>query len=232
MPSLSLPSWDQLLAGVSADWQAPLRPLLDSPAGQTLWTFLAEEYAGAGFYPSSSHLFTALRLTPLKNVRVVILGQDPYHGEGQAHGLSFSVPAGIRIPPSLRNIYKEIGGTPPASGDLTRWAEQGVLLLNTVLTVRPDQAASHQNKGWENITDALIRAVSDQTAQTVFMLWGSHAQKKAIIIDAEKHLVLTASHPSPLSAHRGFLGCGHFNLANDYLVAKGRGVVDWRGGGN
>ena len=220
------------MAGVSADWQATLRALLDSHAGQTLWTFLAKEHAGPGFYPSPSNLFTALRLTPLKNVRVVILGQDPYHGEGQAHGLSFSVPAGIRIPPSLRNIYKEIGGTPPASGDLSRWAEQGVLLLNTVLTVRPDQAGSHQNKGWEDITDALIRTVSDQTAQTVFMLWGSHAQKKAIIIDAEKHLVLTAPHPSPLSAHRGFLGCGHFSLANDYLAAKGRDVVDWRGGGS
>lgn len=227
--TLTLPGWEALLRGVDEAWQNILLPALTTPRGAALWDFLAQEYSHGGFYPTPENLFNAFRLTPLQNTRVVILGQDPYHGEGQAHGLSFSVPPGIRVPPSLRNIYKEIGGSPPASGDLTPWARQGVLLLNTVLTVRPDAAASHQNKGWEDITDTAIRAVSDHTDHVVFMLWGSHAQKKMALIDAEKHLVLTAPHPSPLSAHRGFLGCGHFMQANDYLNAKGRAAVDWTG---
>lgn len=231
MPDLPLQGWAKMLDGVDSDWQSVVLPLLQSTAGQTLWQFLADEYAHGGFYPAQSHLFNALRLTTLKNVRTVILGQDPYHGHGQAHGLSFSVPEGVKIPPSLRNIYKEIGGTKPDSGDLSAWARQGVLLLNTVLTVRPETAGSHQGKGWEAITDAIIAAVSVKTNNTVFMLWGSHAQKKSLLIDQSKHLILMAPHPSPLSAHRGFLGCGHFTKANDYLTASGRGAVDWRAGG-
>lgn len=220
--------WPDLLAGTGTGWQKALLPALESRSGQDLWQFLETE---KHYYPPTADLFAALRLTPLEKVRVVILGQDPYHGQGQAHGLSFSVPDGVKLPPSLRNIYKEIAastGTPaPASGNLTRWAKQGVLLLNTVLTVRPDAAASHQNKGWEAVTDAAIRAVSDQAEHVVFLLWGSHAQKKKALIDTKKHLVLEAPHPSPLSAHRGFLGCGHFVKANDYLAAKGFAPVDW-----
>jgi uracil-DNA glycosylase len=230
MPDVDLAPWPQLLHGVDPAWQEVLRPVLDSEQGATLWRFLDAEYKGAGFYPSQSDLFAAFRLTPLQDVRVVILGQDPYHGAGQAHGLSFSVPEGAKIPPSLRNIYKEIGGAAPTGGNLTRWAEQGVLLLNTVLTVRPEQAASHQKRGWEDVTDAAIKALSAQGRHVVFLLWGSHAQKKAGLIDAKKHLILTAPHPSPLSAHRGFLGSGHFTKANDYLAAKGRGTIDWTAG--
>lgn len=226
-----LPDWKHLTNGIDPSWQAVLQPLLQGAQGQALWAFLAAEQARGGFYPAPDDLFRALRLTPLDTVKTVILGQDPYHGPGQAHGLSFSVPEGLRLPPSLRNIYKEIGGVLPKSGDLTGWATQGVLLLNTVLSVRPAAAASHQNKGWEDITDALIRAVSETQNNVVFMLWGSHAQKKTALIDAGKHLVLTAPHPSPLSAHRGFLGCGHFVQANDYLSAARRGAVDWTAAG-
>ncbi|MBU0860193.1 MAG: uracil-DNA glycosylase, partial [Alphaproteobacteria bacterium] len=159
------------------------------------------------------------------------LGQDPYHGAGQAHGLAFSVPHGVRPPPSLKNIYKELARAPgmaiPAQGDLTAWARQGVLLLNTTLTVREGAAASHAGQGWDIFTDAIIRAVNDRRENIVFMLWGSHAQKKAAFIDAQKHLILTAPHPSPLSAHRGFIGCGHFTKANDYLAAHNMGTIDW-----
>ncbi len=223
----ALPSWADLLAG-TGQWRDILLPVLQTPQGQSLHRFLADESA---FYPARENLFAALRLTPLEDVRVVILGQDPYHGAGQAHGLSFSVPHGVKIPPSLRNIYKEIaascGGDIPSSGDLTRWAQQGVLLLNTVLTVRPEQAASHQGKGWESVTDAIIRAVNARRDHVVFMLWGSHAQKKKVLLDTAKHLVLEAPHPSPLSAHRGFLGCGHFTQANAYLERMGSAPVRW-----
>lgn len=222
-----LPAWGELLAGTS-DWRDVLLPVLDSPQGKILHRFLVNETA---FYPARENLFAALRLTPLEDVRVVILGQDPYHGAGQAHGLSFSVPQGVKIPPSLRNIYKEIaascGGDIPASGDLTRWAQQGVLLLNTVLTVRPETAASHQGKGWKIVTDAIIRAVNDRCDHVVFMLWGSHAQKKKALLDSKKHLVLEAPHPSPLSAHRGFLSCGHFTQTNAYLERMGLAPVRW-----
>lgn len=223
----ALPAW-QMLLGECGAWKTALLPVLHSGAGQRLHNFLSTE---ASFYPAQDQLFAAFRLTPLERVRVVILGQDPYHGAGQAHGLSFSVPDGIKPPPSLRNIYKEIaasyGGALPGSGNLTRWATQGVLLLNTVLSVRPEQAASHQGQGWEDVTDAAIRTVSDTCRDTVFMLWGSHAQKKKSLIDAARHLVLEAPHPSPLSAHRGFLGCGHFVQANDYLQRKGLTSIDW-----
>lgn len=226
----ALPAWADLMAGCDQDWQKALLPVLTAPAGLALHDFLCREPA---FYPPQQDLFAAFRLTPLHDVKVVILGQDPYHGEGQAHGLSFSVQDGVKLPPSLRNIYKEIaaetGADMPKSGNLTRWAEQGVLLLNTVLTVRPDAAASHQNRGWEAVTDEAIRAVSEHNKHVVFLLWGSHAQKKKALIDATKHLVLEAPHPSPLSAHRGFLGCGHFTRANDYLTAAGRQPVGWTG---
>lgn len=227
----ALPDWPALLGDCGADWRAVLLPVLNTACGQALHRFLADEEARGGFYPPRNDLFAAFRLTPLCDVRVVILGQDPYHGAGQAHGLSFSVRDGVKIPPSLRNIYKEIatstGAAIPSGGNLTSWARQGVLLLNTVLSVRPDAAASHQNQGWEDVTDAAIRAVSDRRAGVVFMLWGSHAQKKKALIDGKKHLILEAPHPSPLSAHRGFLGCGHFTQANAYLERRGLAPVDW-----
>jgi uracil-DNA glycosylase len=185
-------------------------------------------------YPPRNHRLEALALTPLEEVRVIIIGQDPYHGPGQAHGLAFSVMPGVRIPPSLVNIYKEISANPgvatPPDGCLAGWARQGVLLLNTVLTVEDGKPGSHQKKGWEPITDAIVAAVAAQSAPCVFMLWGSHAQKKAGPIlgrGDQPHLILTAPHPSPLSAHRGFLGCGHFGQANAFLKASGRGIIDW-----
>ena len=190
-----------------------------------------EKEAGHAVYPPESDIFNALALTPFAKIGVVILGQDPYHGPGQAHGLSFSVRDGVALPPSLRNIYKEIEGelgvTMPRKGDLSGWARQGVLLLNATLTVRAAQAGSHQKRGWEFFTDAVIRAVNDGREHAVFMLWGAHAQKKGAFIDRGKHLVLEAPHPSPLSAHRGFLGCGHFKQANDYLTQHGRDPIDW-----
>ncbi len=228
-PAAGLPAWRDLLGDCGA-WAQALLPVLDSATGQRLHDFLSAEER---FYPAQDALFAAFRLTPLEEVRVVILGQDPYHGAGQAHGLAFSVPEGVKIPPSLRNIYKEVtatqGGPPPASGDLTRWATQGVLLLNTVLTVRPEQAASHQGRGWEEVTDAAIRTVSETCKNVVFLLWGSHAQKKKTLIDTRRHLVLEAPHPSPLSAHRGFLGCEHFNLCNQYLKENSRIAIQWNG---
>jgi uracil-DNA glycosylase len=220
-------------AGIESGWKQALSPALDAPAMRALEGFLAAE-AGAGqaVFPPADDIFNAFSLTPFDRVRVVILGQDPYHGDGQAHGLAFSVPAGVRPPPSLVNIYKEIardfGGAPPKSGDLTCWAEQGVLLLNATLTVRRDQAGSHQNKGWESFTDAAIAALNDRRSGIVFMLWGAFAQKKAAMIDPTRHLVLTAPHPSPLSAHRGFIGCGHFRAANEYLARHGQEPVDWQ----
>lgn len=217
-------------------WLAPLRGEFDQPYLAALEAFLAtERAAGKRIFPPPADRFRALDLTPLDAVRVVILGQDPYHGEGQAHGLCFSVQPNVRTPPSLANIYKEIEadlGLPrPRHGFLEHWARQGVLLLNTVLTVEMGQAASHRGKGWERFTDAVISAVDAGPQPVVFMLWGNHAQKKAALIhDVTKggrHLVLTAAHPSPLSAHNGFFGSRHFSQANAFLEAQGRGAIDW-----
>ena len=217
-------------------WRAVLEPVLASPSLRNLGGFLrAEEAAGKTIYPPRGQRLAALELTPLDAVKVVILGQDPYHGPGQAHGLAFSVPPGVRIPPSLANIHKELAadlGLPrPPHGNLEGWARQGVLLLNTSLTVEAGQAGSHAKAGWELLTDAIVAAVAVRTEPSVFLLWGAHARRKAAQV-AElgadtRHLVLTAAHPSPLSAHNGFLGCRHFSQANAFLEAHGRGAVDW-----
>jgi uracil-DNA glycosylase len=214
-------------------WKHVLGPEFQNPYMSELRRFLvAEKEAGKRIFPKGSEYFRALDLTPLDEVKVVILGQDPYHGFGQAHGLCFSVQPGVRIPPSLVNIYKEMEtdlGIPPAKhGFLEHWARQGVLLLNSVLTVEEGQAAAHQGKGWERFTDAVIRTVNDECDGIVFMLWGSYAQKKAAFVDQARHLVLKAPHPSPLSAHNGFFRSRHFSKANAYLLEQGREPVDWR----
>ena len=214
-------------------WAEQVGSELERPYMGALQAFLKqEEAAGHIVYPAANDVFNALNFTPFEKVRVVIIGQDPYHGEGQAHGLSFSVRKGVRLPPSLKNIYKEIerefGVTMPKSGDLSGWARQGVLLLNATLTVQASQAGSHQRKGWEQFTDAVIKAINDHHEHVVFMLWGAYAQKKGAIIDRGKHLVLESVHPSPLSAHRGFIGNGHFGKANDYLKEHGRPIIDWQ----
>ena len=215
-------SWLQALAGEFAEpYMNDLRAFL-----------LSEREKGKRIYPRASNWFRALDLTPLDKVRVVILGQDPYHGPGQAHGLCFSVQPGVKIPPSLVNIYKELTGDlqiPPARhGFLESWAGQGVLLLNSVLTVEEGRAASHAGRGWERFTDAIIRLVAARPEPAVFMLWGAHAQRKAGFVEGGRHLVLKSVHPSPLSAHGGFFGCRHFSRANSFLEAAGRGAVDWR----
>ncbi|SLJ93765.1 uracil-DNA glycosylase [Novosphingobium mathurense] len=216
-------------------WQPALGELLESRESRQLAEWLrAEEEAGKRIYPPRDHRLRALELTPLDEVKVVILGQDPYHGAGQAHGLAFSVPEGVRVPPSLVNIYKELaadcGVTAPGHGNLEHWARQGVLLLNNALTVQEGQAGSHQKKGWEAITDAAVAAVAAKSDPCVFLLWGNHAQKKAMRVPglaSSHHLVLTAPHPSPLSAHSGFFGCRHFSRANAFLAGNGRGRIDW-----
>jgi uracil-DNA glycosylase len=221
---------------VPASWQGAMQAVLAAPKSRALGHFLeAEETAGKSIYPPRGLRLAALELAPLDLVKVVILGQDPYHGAGQAHGLSFSVQDGVRIPPSLVNIFKELEsdlGIPrPASGNLSKWARQGVLLLNAALTVEDGKPASHQGKGWEVITDAVIAAVAAKADPCVFLLWGNHARKKALSVAGlmeSHHLVLTAPHPSPLSAYAGFLGCRHFSRANAFLEANGRGAVDWR----
>jgi uracil-DNA glycosylase len=218
---------------LAQDWQTHLGAEFDQPYMVRLKKFLEDERRkGAVIYPEDSRIFQAMTITCFDTIKVVIIGQDPYHGPDQAHGLAFSVPAGVRIPPSLRNIYKEIeaeyGVKMPPQGDLSGWAEQGVLLLNATLSVEQANAGSHQNKGWEDCTDAIIRVVNEKHSGVVFMLWGAYAQKKGAFIDQKKHLVLEAPHPSPLSAHRGFLGCGHFIKANDYLVSKGRTPIEWQ----
>lgn len=217
-------------------WRPVLEPVLQSRPLRALGGFLkAEEAAGKLVYPPQGSRLAALELTPRDAVKVVILGQDPYHGPGQAHGLSFSVPEGVRPPPSLANIFKELEadlGIPrPAHGNLSAWARQGVLLLNNALTVEAGQAGSHQNRGWEPFTDAIVEAVAQADAPAVFVLWGSHAQKKAGRIAAlsdPRHLVLKSAHPSPLSAHAGFFGSRPFSKANAFLEAQGRGAIDWR----
>ena len=213
-------------------WLAALSQEFDQPYMAELKRFLlAEKEAGKRIFPAGANWFRALDLTPLDQVKVVILGQDPYHGPGQAHGLCFSVPDGVRPPPSLMNIYKELasdlGIRPPAHGFLEHWARQGVLLLNSVLTVEIGQAASHRDRGWERFTDAVVRLVNAKEQSVVFMLWGSYAQRKASFVDGTPHLVLKAPHPSPLSAHSGFLGCRHFSKANAFLESHGMTPIDW-----
>lgn len=218
-------------------WRATLAPVLATSEARRLGGFLkAEEAAGKAIYPPRGCRLAALELTPLDAVKVVILGQDPYHGPGQAHGLSFSVPQGVRVPPSLVNIYKELHadlGLPiPSHGNLSHWARQGVLLLNNALTVEDGRAGSHAGLGWEAITDAAVAAVAAKPEPCVFLLWGNHARKKAERVAGlgrdTHHLVLTAPHPSPLSAHSGWFGCKHFSKANTFLEAQGRGGIDWR----
>ena len=213
-------------------WKERIGPYLDRPDMLALSHFLREEKAaGKAIFPPGPEIFNAFTHTPFDRVRVVILGQDPYHGPGQAHGLSFSVRPGVRVPPSLQNMFKEIEGSlgipRPDHGCLTPWADQGVLLLNAVLTVQAGQAASHQGKGWEGFTDAAIDALNREREGLVFLLWGSHAQKKGQLIDGKRHLILRSVHPSPLSAHRGFMGCGHFAKTNAYLASRGEAPIDW-----
>ncbi|HLZ78196.1 MAG TPA: uracil-DNA glycosylase [Sphingomonas sp.] len=217
-------------------WRAPLGGEFAGPYMAALKQFLvAEKAAGKRIFPKGGEWFRALDLTPLDTLRVVILGQDPYHGEGQAHGLCFSVQPGVRPPPSLVNIYKELktdlGIDPPRHGFLEHWAQQGVLLLNSVLTVEMGQAASHKGRGWETFTDAVIRLVAAKEEPVVFLLWGSYAQKKAAFVQSVeqggRHLVLKAAHPSPLSAHNGFLGCRHFSKTNAFLESRGMTPIDW-----
>ena len=217
---------------IANDWLIPLTPEFRKPYYKELYSFVKEEYSRRTVYPPSDEIFSALHLTPLKDVKVVILGQDPYHNEGQAHGLSFSVRPGQDIPPSLVNIYQELhddlGCYIPNNGFLESWAKQGVLLLNTVLTVRAHAANSHQGKGWEQFTDAVIGAVETQDRPIVYMLWGRPAQAKIPMLTNPRHLILKAPHPSPLSAYRGFMGCRHFSQANDYLEKNGEAPVNWQ----
>lgn len=215
-----------------SSWLEPLRGEFEQPYMTELKRFLlAEKERGKRIFPKGANWFRALDLTPLEDVRVVILGQDPYHGAGQAHGLCFSVPNGIRPPPSLVNIYKELasdlGIKRPTHGFLEHWAKQGVLLLNSVLTVEMGQAASHRDRGWERFTDRIIAEVNAKADPVVFMLWGSYAQKKAAFVDTSRHLVLKAPHPSPLSAHSGFFGCRHFSKANAFLESCRMKPIDW-----
>ena len=216
---------------IESGWKVQLENEFEKPYFERVTSFVRQEYATTTVYPPGKLIFNAFNLCPFDKVRVVIIGQDPYHEPGQAHGLCFSVNDGVPFPPSLQNIFKEIHddiGTPmPTSGNLTRWAEQGVLLLNATLTVRAHQAGSHQNKGWEEFTDAVIRQLNDHKEHLVFILWGSYAQRKGSIIDRSRHLVLTSAHPSPLSAYRGFFGNHHFSQANAYLQKNGIPPIQW-----
>lgn len=213
------------------DWKEPLKPLFEHENYQKIRAFLKYEYSHYVIYPDMYSIFNCFRITPFANVKVVLLGQDPYHEEGQAQGLCFSVPDGVRKPPSLENMLKEIkndlGFDPPASGNLTKWAKEGVLLLNTALTVREHQANSHANCGWSWFTDGVISLLSTQKKNLVFLLWGGNARRKKALIDPKKHCVLECAHPSPLSAFNGFFGCKHFSKANEYLTAHGISPVDW-----
>lgn len=217
---------------IEASWKEVLAPAFKRHSFLQLVTHIkAETAAGATIYPPGSLLFNAFSQTPFHQVKVVILGQDPYHGPGQAHGLSFSVPNGVPFPPSLQNIFKEIvddiGGDMPVSGNLTHWAQQGVLLLNAVLSVRANEPASHANIGWMEFTDSVISTLSEQKQGLVFLLWGKFAQDKQVLIDETRHFVLKAPHPSPLSAYRGFLGCKHFSRTNALLVQQGLSPINW-----
>lgn len=216
---------------ISEDWKEILHEEFTKPYFDELVKFVKEEYASGVVYPAGANIFRAFDKCPLDRLKVVIIGQDPYHGPGQANGLCFSVGEGVAFPPSLQNIFKEVAsdiGTPiPASGELDRWAEQGVLLLNSVLTVREHCAASHAGRGWEQFTDAVVRAVAERKEGVVYMLWGSYAQKKGAIANPAKNLILKAVHPSPLSAYRGFFGCKHFSQANQYLQQIGKTPIEW-----
>lgn len=219
------------MAAISNDWAEKISIEYKKPYYRELFSFIKEEYSKVVVYPPSEDIFNAMHLTPLSEVKCVILGQDPYHEPGQAHGLCFSVKPDIKIPPSLENIYKElhddIGFSIPNHGYLEEWAKQGVLLLNTVLTVRAHKAFSHRGKGWEQFTDAIIRTVNEVERPIVFLLWGKPAQEKKALLNNPKHLILEAPHPSPLSAYRGFFGCKHFSKANDFLVQNGETPIDW-----
>ena len=216
---------------IEASWYEALKKEFESEYFLKLKEFLVLEKKHHIVYPQGQNIFNAFNLTPITKVKVVILGQDPYHGPGQAHGLCFSVPDGIPAPPSLQNIFKElhqdIGIPVPRSNNLTSWALQGVFLLNATLTVRQHQAASHHGKGWELFTDAAIRSISQNCSNVVFLLWGRHAREKKVLIDQAKHLVLEAAHPSPLSAYNGFFGCKHFSTTNNYLISKGLSAINW-----
>jgi uracil-DNA glycosylase len=216
---------------IEKSWQEVLQTEFDKPYFENLVGFVKQEYASNTIFPPAGQIFNAFNTCPFNNVKVVILGQDPYHGPGQAHGLCFSVNDGIQFPPSLQNIFKEItsdlGIPAPKTGNLTRWAEQGVLLLNATLTVRASQAGSHQGRGWEEFTDAVIKTISEKAENVVFILWGSYAIKKKSLINASKHCILTAPHPSPLSSYRGFFGCKHFSQTNNYLTSKGKPPIEW-----
>ena len=220
------------MAAIANDWLPAMNAEFKKPYYAELYKFVKEEYSKVAVFPPSDEIFSALHLTPLSKVKVVIIGQDPYHNVGQAHGLCFSVRPDVDIPPSLVNIYKELqsdlGCKIPNNGYLVKWAEQGVLLLNTVLTVRAHQANSHQGKGWEQFTDAIIRAVNAEDRPIAYLLWGRPAQSKMSMLDNPKHKVFTAPHPSPLSAHRGFFGCKHFSRANAFLEENGLEPIDWQ----
>jgi len=216
---------------IEESWKVQLEEEFEKPYFKLLTEFVKSEYAGHTIYPPSKLIFNAFEQCPFGNIKVVILGQDPYHGPGQAHGLCFSVNDGIAFPPSLRNIFKEIsadtGAPVPTSGNLERWAQQGVLLLNATMTVRAHEAGSHQKKGWEKFTDAVIHLVADKLDNVVFVLWGNYAISKGEFIDPQKHLLLKSVHPSPLSAHRGFFGNKQFSTANQYLMAHGKEPIQW-----
>ncbi|MBE5945008.1 MAG: uracil-DNA glycosylase [Lachnospiraceae bacterium] len=217
---------------ITNDWADALAPEYKKDYYKKLFDFIGKEYATQEIFPPGDDIFNAFHLTPLSNVKCVIIGQDPYHNVGQAHGLCFSVKPEVDIPPSLVNIYKELhddlGCHIPNNGYLVKWAKQGVLMLNAVLTVRAHQAASHQGKGWEEFTDAAIRIVNQQDRPIVFLLWGGFAQKKAAMLNNPKHLILKAPHPSPLSVYRGFYGCKHFSQTNDFLAKNGIQPIDWQ----
>jgi uracil-DNA glycosylase len=216
---------------LESSWKSRLMPEFEKPYFQKLIAFVKEEYTTHTVYPPGNRIFYAFEACPFDTVKVVLIGQDPYHGAGQAHGLAFSVNEGVTKPPSLINIFKEIkddlGKPIPKSGNLSRWAEQGVLLLNATLTVQANTPGSHQKKGWEEFTDAAIKALSDEKEGIVFMLWGAYAQKKGVIIDASRHHILKAAHPSPFAADKGFFGCKHFSKANAYLKEQGKQEIDW-----
>lgn len=220
------------MAMIQNDWLAPLKPEFQKPYYKKLYQFVCQEYTDCKVFPPSGDIFNAFHLTPLSQVKVVILGQDPYHNDGQAHGLCFSVKPDVDIPPSLVNIYQELqsdlGCYIPNNGYLVKWASQGVLMLNTVLTVRAHQANSHRGMGWEEFTDAAIRILNEQDRPIVFILWGSPAQKKAQMLNNPRHLILKAPHPSPLSAYRGFFGSRPFSQTNDFLKANGLQPIDWQ----
>ena len=217
---------------IEPHWKAQLEQEVEKSSFLELSNFVKQRYQTTTVFPAPQNIFNAFNITPFDQVKVVILGQDPYHGAGQAHGLCFSVQEPVQPPPSLQNIFKEIrndlGVSPFPSGDLTRWAKQGVFLLNAILTVEQGQPLSHQSRGWEHFTDAAIARLNSEREHLVFLLWGAHAQKKGAQIDANKHLILQTVHPSPLSAHRGFLGCKHFSQTNAYLEQHGQAPIDWR----